>query len=78
MEGIAAVGRPNDPDDFPVILRTLEVGPRPGQLAPGGVKISPLCVGGRSRRRDMPRPRHRVVREMNQRYTSIALELAEP
>ena len=77
MEGIAAVGGPNDPDDFLVVLRTLEVGPRPSQLAPRGVKVSPLCVGWRGQRRDMPRPRPRIVREMDKLYKPISLERAE-
>ena len=77
MEGIAPVGGANDPDNFLMVLRAHEVVPRPDQLAPRGVKISPLCVGGRSRRRDMPRPGPRVVREVDKRYTSIALERAD-
>jgi hypothetical protein len=77
MEGIAAVSGPNDPDDFLVVLRTLEVGPRPGQLAPSGVKVSPLCIGWNGQSRDMPRPRPRIVWEVDKLYTPISLERAE-
>jgi hypothetical protein len=77
MERIASVGGANDPDDFLVVLGVLEVVPRPRQLIPCDVKILPPCSGGRSRRRDVPRPQIRVVRKVHKLYAPITRQGSE-
>ena len=77
MQRISPIRRANDSDDLWQVRGASEVVSHPSQLFPGRVEVSPLRIGGRGRRRNVPCPRSGVVGKMDQLDPPMVLERAK-